>query len=84
MHLQNEADRHKDLNLRNAMNGNTFERDRSVKFSEYIGSLKYLNHNLKIVIIKPLIVRLEENLDNFSVENCIVSELEKFSDNILP
>lgn len=65
-----------------AISGDIFSRDRSLKFSDYLGSLKYLTHSVKLSIIKPLVDNLADNLDNFSAENNIVSELEKFSDNI--
>jgi len=65
-----------------ATTGNSFIKVRTIKFSEYLDSLKYLTHSVKLSIIEPLVEKLVDNLDNFSVENNVVEELEKFSDNI--
>lgn len=65
-----------------AMSGDAFIKERTIKFSEYLDSLKYLTHSVKISIIEPLLDKLIDNLDNFSIENIVIAELEKFSDNI--
>lgn len=65
-----------------AVSGEAFIKERSITFSEELDSLKYLTHSVKVSVIEPLIDKLIDNLDNFSTENAIVNELEKFSDNI--
>ncbi len=65
-----------------ALSGEMLVKERSIKFSEEFDSLKYLTHSVKLSVIEPLVDKLIDNLDNFSVENNVVNELEKFSDNI--
>lgn len=48
-------------------------------FINIIGSKKYLTPRAKNYLLKPIIERLNKNLDNFSVEDSCVSELSKYA-----
>jgi hypothetical protein len=59
--------------------GNVVSTEYAFSFLNTVGSKKYLSTRAKKYLLGPLIKRLSENLDTFSVENECVNELSKYA-----
>lgn len=59
--------------------GNSVSTQYAFSFLNIVGSKKYLTTRAKKYLLGPLIKRLSENLDTFSIENECVTELSKYA-----
>ncbi len=59
--------------------GNSVSTEYAFSFFDTVGSKKYLTTRAKKHLLWPLIKRLSENLDAFSIENECVNELSKYA-----
>ncbi len=61
-------------------NGDVKRIENAYKFIDFVEASRYLSRNARINLIRPIIERLNNNLDTFRAENECVTQLSKYSE----
>ncbi|MDD3130180.1 MAG: hypothetical protein PHW21_07415 [Candidatus Izemoplasmatales bacterium] len=64
-------------------NGDAKRIDNAFKFIDFVNASRYLSRNARISLLRPIIKKLNDNLDTFRIENECVTQLSKYSE-IIP